>query len=141
MRFVSAVALAAAVMTVAVASSPADAQGRRTYRGDRTERITFIDENGRVEFTTIYPGWYAGRTVHVHARIHLDATTVLVTQLYFPDSLTDTVYAGEPYSSRPERDTMNDDDGVAGSSLDDLLLELTAVDGGYVGSIIFGVTL
>jgi hypothetical protein len=47
MRFASAVALAAAVVTVAAAYSPADAQSRRYYRGDRSERITFIDESGR----------------------------------------------------------------------------------------------
>jgi hypothetical protein len=38
---------AAAAVTVALASTPADAQGRRYNRADRSERITFIDENGR----------------------------------------------------------------------------------------------
>ena len=47
MRFAAAVTLAAAIVTVAAASTPADAQGRRYYRGDRSERVTFIDESGR----------------------------------------------------------------------------------------------
>ena len=38
---------------------------------------------GIVEFRTIYPGWYPGRTIHVHAMVHLDRTSVLTTQLYF----------------------------------------------------------
>ena len=48
MRFASVAALGFAVAaTVALASAPADAQSRRYYRADRSERITFIDENGR----------------------------------------------------------------------------------------------
>jgi hypothetical protein len=48
MRLASVIALAAATAaTVTLWSAPADAQGRRYYRADRTERITFIDENGR----------------------------------------------------------------------------------------------
>lgn len=113
-----------------------DTTGETYLRG-----FQLTDAEGRVEFTTVYPGWYDGRTVHIHVRVNLDASTVLVTQLYFPESVTDAVYATEPYSSRPDRDTTNDEDGVAGSSLDELLLELSAESDGYVGSIVFGVDL
>ena len=47
MRGVSVVALSAVLLMQALGASPADAQTRRYYRGDRSERITFIDENGR----------------------------------------------------------------------------------------------
>ena len=46
MRLASVIAVAGAAVTVMTLASPADAQ-RRTYRGDRTESITWIDENGR----------------------------------------------------------------------------------------------
>ena len=68
MRFASAIALAAAVTaTVAFTAAPADAQGRRYYRGDRTERITFIDENGR-----------ARTRITVRPRSYLDGGTEVI---------------------------------------------------------------
>ena len=42
---------------------------------------------GVVEFLTVYPGWYRGRTVHIHAKVHLDGSTVLTTQFFFPDDV------------------------------------------------------
>ena len=68
--------------------------------------------DGIVEFTTVYPGWYPGRTVHIHAKVHLDAKTVLTTQLYFDDALSDRVLAARPYSERGERDQRNDADPI-----------------------------
>lgn len=113
-----------------------DTTGETFLRG-----FQITDADGRVEFVTIYPGWYTGRTVHIHVRIHLDSTTVLVTQLYFPESITDMVHAQLPYSTHGPRDTTNATDSLAGDDLDDLLLELTATDEGYTGSIILGVAL
>ena len=55
------------------------------------------NNEGVVEFTTIYPGWYQGRTVHIHAKVHLGTTTVLTTQLYFDDALSDS---GSPPRAR-----------------------------------------
>ena len=45
--------------------------------------------DGVPQFTTVYPGWYQGRTVHIHAKVHLDKQTLLTTQLYFPDDFSD----------------------------------------------------
>ena len=47
------------------------------------------NKDGVAEFTTIYPGWYQGRTMHIHAKVHLDNATVLTTQLYFDDDALD----------------------------------------------------
>jgi protocatechuate 3,4-dioxygenase beta subunit len=72
---------------------------------------------GIVEFATVYPGWYPGRTVHIHAKVHLDARTVLTTQLYFDDALSDKVFATRPYSERGARDQRNESDGIFDAAL------------------------
>ena len=64
------------------------------------------------EFTTIYPGWYRGRTVHIHAKVHLDKQTVLTTQLFFDEAVTEQVYKRTPYSEHTGRDMFNDQDGI-----------------------------
>ena len=53
------------------------------------------------------PGWYPGRTVHIHLMVHADGA-VLTSQLYFPDDVSDEVFASAPYAERPGRDTTND---------------------------------
>lgn len=70
--------------------------------------------DGVVRFTTIFPGWYPGRAVHVHVKVHVDKRTVLTTQLYFDDDFTDGIYAStDPYSARGRtRDTRNSSDGI-----------------------------
>jgi len=71
------------------------------------------DANGVVRFTTIYPGWYPGRTTHIHCKVHLDRRTVLTTQLYFDDNLTEEIYRKiPPYTEHTVRDTRNDTDSI-----------------------------
>jgi hypothetical protein len=83
------------------------------------------DADGIVEFVTVYPGWYQGRTVHVHAKVHIDNSTVLTTQLFFDEDVTDAVYAKEPYTSAGGRDTRNVDDTI----FDDNLVLTLSEDG------------
>jgi protocatechuate 3,4-dioxygenase beta subunit len=111
-----------------------DTTGETFLRG-----FQITDANGRVEFTTIYPGWYTGRTPHIHVRAHLDATTVLVTQVYFPEDVTDAVYTQAPYDTRPNRDTTNEEDIIARNDLDELSLTVVAEDEGYASTIVFGI--
>lgn len=66
------------------------------------------DSDGVAAFTSIYPGWYRGRAVHVHFKVHLDQNTVLTSQLFFDESFTDVVYEVEPYASAGPRDTRID---------------------------------
>jgi protocatechuate 3,4-dioxygenase beta subunit len=77
----------------------------------RGSQITAAD--GRVRFDTIYPGWYPGRTTHVHFKVHLSATSEATSQLYFPEEVTAAVYAAPPYAARGRKDTSNAADGVA----------------------------
>jgi protocatechuate 3,4-dioxygenase beta subunit len=93
------------------------------------------DADGIVEFTTIYPGWYPGRTVHIHAKVHLDKQTVLTTQLYFDERTTAAVYRRPPYAS-DTGDTTNRTDGIFDERL---VLRLTEAGDGYRGAISFDV--
>lgn len=75
------------------------------------------DAAGFVEFLTVYPGWYPGRTPHIHIMVLLadagqNQPSLLTTQLYFPENVTDAVYALEPYVARGPRSTTNAGDGV-----------------------------
>jgi protocatechuate 3,4-dioxygenase beta subunit len=106
-------------------------EGERFLRGTQV-----TDANGVAEFTTIYPGWYRGRTVHIHAKVHLNRQTVLTTQLYFDDAVTDKVFAGNPYSGQGERDQRNDSDGIFDPSL---VMTLKPDGDGYRGMMTFDV--
>jgi protocatechuate 3,4-dioxygenase beta subunit len=104
------------------------------------------DANGKVAFTTVYPGWYSGRTVHIHVRVRTfdasgNATYDFLTQLFFDDSLTDTVDARSDYSARGTRDTRNANDGIYGSDGATLILSMKADgSGGYTGTFTFGLS-
>jgi len=92
------------------------------------------DGNGTAAFTTIYPGWYSGRTVHIHFKIRaeLDGRNYEFTsQLYFDDALTDRVHAQEPYRANGDRDTRNGADGIFGRGGDLLTLNVVESNGGY----------
>ena len=94
----------------------ADALG--VYSGVQGNTGTFMrgvqrtDANGLALFDTVYPGWYQGRTVHIHVKVHLGGTVVHTGQLFFPDSLTDKVYAHSPYDTRGQRDVRNAGDSI-----------------------------
>jgi protocatechuate 3,4-dioxygenase beta subunit len=68
--------------------------------------IQLTDAAGGVRFRTIYPGWYKGRTPHVHLKLRVGEKAA-TTQLYFPDEVTNAVYARTPYDRHPNRDTTN----------------------------------
>ena len=106
-------------------------EGERFLRGAQA-----TDADGIARFTTIYPGWYQGRTVHIHAKVHLDRRTVLTTQLYFDDAVTDRVHDAEAYAAQGEREQRNDADGIFDDSL---LLTLERSEDGYLGLMSFDV--
>jgi protocatechuate 3,4-dioxygenase beta subunit len=83
------------------------------------------DGDGIVELLTIYPGWYRGRAVHIHVRVHVEATTVLTSQLYFDDAYTSDVYRDDPYAEFGEPDTPTARDMIAGDPADDGTLLVT----------------
>jgi protocatechuate 3,4-dioxygenase beta subunit len=94
------------------------------------------NSDGIVEFKTIYPGWYRGRTVHIHAKVHIDNRTALTTQFFFDEDVTASVYEREPYASHEGRDIFNDNDNIFDERL---LLKLSKEGNGHLGVISFDV--
>jgi protocatechuate 3,4-dioxygenase beta subunit len=115
-----------------------------------TDRATFMrgiqltNARGQAEFLTVYPGWYRGRTVHIHLKVHLGGTNghvVHTGQLYFPESVTGKVYATGVYRQRAAaRDTFNATDAIYRDGGAQSLLHLKGDGkGGYIGTIVVGV--
>lgn len=112
-----------------------DTSGETFCRG-----VQVTDSDGRVSFVTIYPGWYPGRAVHVHAKVFLDGTSYVTTQLYFPDGMTDAAHANNaPYVDRGTRDTRNEDDGILGSNAATLVMSVFEKSGDYSAGGVLGV--
>lgn len=85
-------------------------EGQTYLRGTQT-----TDADGRVVFNSVYPGWYPGRTPHIHIKVFLSDTTLATGQIYFPDDFSARVYATrEPYTDRPHADTTNASDWIYG---------------------------
>ena len=108
-----------------------DTEGQKFLRGFQP-----TDADGVARFTTIYPGWYEGRTVHIHFTIRTDPSSdegrEFTSQLYFDDSLTDRVMELEPYASRGrDRAVRNLQDNIYRAGGDQLLLEVEEDDAGY----------
>ena len=124
----------------------ADAAGNYSGFGNGAGSRTFLrgiqktDATGLAVFTTVYPGWYPGRTVHIHVKVHVAGSVVHTGQLYFPDRVTDKVFRRRPYSRRQRRTTRNANDFVFAQGGRRSLLGLRKVGSAYVGSITMGVS-
>lgn len=92
------------------------------------------DAAGMVEFHTIYPGWYPGRTLHIHVMAHIGDTT-LTSQLYFPDDINDHVLSLAPYAERRGRDTTNDTDEIFCTGGDPAVVDVMRDRNGYRAAI------
>ncbi len=115
-----------------VADPSFDAKGKKFLRG-----YQMSDAKGQARFTTVYPGWYRGRTVHIHFKIRSPAGQTpgyeFTSQLYFDDALTDRVFRSAPYAERGERSTRNEADGIFRRGGSDLMLALKESGRGYAG--------
>ncbi len=119
----------------------ADLTGENFLRG-----YQYTDSNGKVSFTTIYPGWYSGRAVHIHVKVRVfdasgNVTTEATTQLFFDDSISTAVYAANSdYSRSSTRDTMDSADSIYVAESPALLVSLTgSASTSYTGTISVGV--
>ena len=115
----------------------ANTSGKKYLRGYQV-----TDSNGELQFTTIYPGWYSGRAVHIHFKIRLftgsQATYEFTSQLFFDDALTNQVYTQSPYSARGTRNTLNSNDGIYNGGGSQLLLTPTQSGQGYAATFNIG---
>ena len=90
--------------------------------------------DGRVTFQTIYPGWYTGRTVHIHVKVHAGGQEVHTGQLYFDDAISNAVYTQQPYAQHTGRNMTNASDGIFQQGGQQSLLFLTQSGDGYTGT-------
>jgi protocatechuate 3,4-dioxygenase beta subunit len=102
--------------------------------------IQRTNAKGLATFTTVYPGWYSGRTVHIHVQVSLGGNVVHTGQLFFPEALTDAVYRRAPYNRRPNRDTRNATDSIFRNGGAKSMLKLAKSGSGYVATITMGVS-
>ncbi|ETS77425.1 hypothetical protein PFICI_11299 [Pestalotiopsis fici W106-1] len=85
------------------------------------------DDEGVVEFDTIFPGHYAGRATHIHIiatenstilpnNTYIAGTTRHIGQLFFNDEIVNVVEAVEPYTSNTQSHLATANDTIAYSS-------------------------
>jgi protocatechuate 3,4-dioxygenase beta subunit len=114
----------------------ADTTGQKFLRG-----YQLADENGQVEFQTIYPGWYSGRTIHIHFKVRTDPDSQqgleFTSQLFFDETTTNAVLSRAPYSEKGSPDTSNAADNIYQP---DLVLPLAADGEGYAAAFHIGVS-
>jgi protocatechuate 3,4-dioxygenase beta subunit len=109
-------------------------EGQNWLRGAQV-----TDANGVATFTTIYPGWYSSRAVHIHFKVHPDETKVFTSQLFFDDALSQQVFTQAPYASKGSTpDTLNSTDNIY---QDLLLLTTTKTDQGYAAAFDIGLNI
>jgi protocatechuate 3,4-dioxygenase beta subunit len=112
-----------------------DTRGFKFLRGYQV-----TDRNGHASFTTIYPGWYPGRAVHVHFKIRVghrgkgNDAAEFTSQIYFDDKLTDEIHAQAPYSRHGHRKVRNNRDVVSLIGGSKLVLPLKEHRKGYAGT-------
>ncbi len=110
-------------------------QGETFLRGTQ-----FADANGIAEFETVYPGWYPGRTTHIHFKVFLDETNVLTGQLFFPEDVNNDVYATVvAYARDAQRATFNVNDGIANQAGQTSVATMGEGNTGMVAALIIGV--
>ncbi len=116
------------------------------FAQEGTEGETFMrgiqrtDRKGVARFTTVYPGWYSGRTVHIHVQVSAGGNVLHTGQLFFPERLTDAVFRRAPYNRRPNRDTRNAADSIFRNGGARSMLRLARQGSGYVGRITMGIS-
>ena len=124
-----------------VSDQGSDTTGQKFLRG-----YQLTDATGRAQFTTIYPGWYSGRTVHIHFMIRTTGANgesyEFVSQFFFEEALSDQVYTEQPYAAKGQRGTLNSSDNIYNNGGDQLLLVATGDNAiGYSAAINIGLDL
>lgn len=98
------------------------------------------DARGVAEFMSIYPGWYRGRTTHIHFKVFIEENTVLTGQIFFPDALSEYLYENaSAYGGKGERETLNANDSIAEQATHASFAGVREAEGMYLAQLIVGV--
>lgn len=115
-------------------------KGKKFLRGYQT-----TDANGLASFTTIYPGWYQGRAVHIHFKIRTKTSTGaaydFTSQFFFNEALTDQVHAQSPYAAKGQGRLHNERDGIYQGGGSQLLLNPAKTGDVYASTFAIGVQI
>jgi protocatechuate 3,4-dioxygenase beta subunit len=112
-----------------------DTTGQTFLRGTQS-----TDEQGIASFETIYPGWYSGRTVHIHYKVILDDNAVLTSQIFFDEAVSDQAFAADPaYQDRGARNMTNAQDSIAQDAGDGAYCTVETVGGQMTASLVVGI--
>lgn len=118
----------------------ADTTGRSFLRG-----YQITDNEGLARFTTIYPGWYPGRAVHIHFKVRAvddgERAVEFTSQLYFDEAISDQVFRQAPYNRRSGRRTRNENDAIFRNNGERLMLTLSPAETGYAGRFDIGLVM
>jgi protocatechuate 3,4-dioxygenase beta subunit len=114
--------------------------GRKFLRG-----YQLTNERGEARFVTIFPGWYYGRTVHVHIKVRTavegKGMYEFTSQIYFEDAFSDRIHAGPPYAARGKRTARNQDDRIFRRGGEQLIVAPTQHADGYAATFAAGLQL
>jgi protocatechuate 3,4-dioxygenase beta subunit len=113
--------------------------GRKFLRGYQV-----TDASGIARFTTVYPGWYEGRCVHIHFKVRATVAgraREFTSQLYFDDAFTDGVHTSAPYTTKAGPRVRNERDGIFRRGGRQLLMTVAEREGGYQGSFDIGLAV
>jgi len=99
--------------------------GPRSRQSDATRFLRGVqlsDQDGLTEFATLYPGWYFGRAIHIHVKVHtgiaggdeyMGGHVAHTGQLFFPEDFTERIARLEPYAKRLDvHRTTQAEDGI-----------------------------
>jgi len=124
-----------------------DVAGNYSQYGSQTA-ATFLrgiqksSSAGEVTFITIYPGWYQGRATHIHVEVTLNGRSVKVTQIAFPDAISNAVHSQGVYASRGTNPTSTQSDGIFADSLaSELVTPTGSPTAGYSATFQVGVSV
>jgi protocatechuate 3,4-dioxygenase beta subunit len=119
-----------------------DTRGQTFLRG-----VQLTNAKGIARFTTVYPGWYAGRITHVHFQVYLNnntsGTVTATSQLAFPQAVTQAVYASTLYAARGQNTSVVDfahDNVFSDGTSRQMVTVKGSVDAGYQARLLVGVT-
>jgi len=120
--------------------------GSKSYTGQTFLRgYQITDANGQVKFVTIFPGWYSGRTTHIHFEVYVNNVMKKTTQIAFTQSIVDAVDVSTLYASLGVNPITNASDSIMGDSATDLANETVSLSGsisaGYTGNYTIGLAL